>query len=85
MTAIHWSTMAGCENCGAQLAPEWKFCIYCGERVVRDVPGAIRPDGAAPVPARRVSPGLVFGLIMLGLGVTLAIAAVLMFTVGNVA
>lgn len=75
--------MAACENCGAQLAPEWKFCIYCGERVVRDVPGAIRPEGSAPPAGRRLGPGLVFGLIMLGLGVTLAVAAVLLFTLGN--
>lgn len=33
--------MSTCASCGAELQPQWKFCIHCGESIV---PGAIRPD-----------------------------------------
>jgi hypothetical protein len=39
--------MDTCANCQAQLAPEWNYCIRCGNPVARSstrIPGAIRPD-----------------------------------------
>jgi uncharacterized membrane protein YvbJ len=41
--------MATCVGCGAQLAPEWKFCIHCGiaadaREITRDVPMAPTAD-----------------------------------------
>ena len=33
--------MSTCANCSAELRPAWKFCIYCGTRVV---PAAVRPE-----------------------------------------
>ena len=35
--------MSTCTSCGAELRPEWKYCIMCGTPVI---PGAIRPSAA---------------------------------------
>lgn len=37
--------MSTCASCGAELKPEWKFCIHCGTPIV---PSAIRPDEIEP-------------------------------------
>ena len=36
--------MSTCANCGEQLDPEWKFCVFCGAPAI---PGAIRPTTPA--------------------------------------
>ena len=36
--------MSTCANCGQQLDPEWKFCVFCGQP---SAPGAVRPTSAA--------------------------------------
>jgi len=36
-----------CASCGAELKPEWKFCITCGEPVVRDAGEDGSADAAA--------------------------------------
>jgi hypothetical protein len=44
--------MPVCTSCSAELKPEWKFCIHCGAPAV---PGAIRPDDAAPAPVNIIA------------------------------
>lgn len=41
--------MGDCVNCGRELQPEWKFCIYCGTALLPrrpevQIPSAIRPE-----------------------------------------
>lgn len=36
--------MATCTNCGKQIDPEWRFCVFCGAPAI---PGAIRPTAPA--------------------------------------
>lgn len=85
--------MPTCLSCGANLAPEWKYCIYCGavaatvsprRRSGRDdngvtIPPAIRPEGVGPRTTKLDVP-LVIG-IMLGLAGTVLIVylAILLF------
>lgn len=86
--------MPTCLSCGANLAPQWKYCIYCGavaatvsprRRSGRDpssvtVPPAIRPDVIA-VPAKtKLDVPLLVG-IMLGVAGTVLIVymAILLF------
>jgi hypothetical protein len=33
-----------CAECGKELDPSWRFCVYCGAPAI---PGAIRPTGQA--------------------------------------
>ena len=39
--------MATCTNCGAELLPEWKFCILCGARAPKVV-GETPENEASP-------------------------------------
>jgi hypothetical protein len=41
--------MSTCASCGAELSQQWKFCLTCGAPL-GDIPAAIRPAGAAPLP-----------------------------------
>jgi hypothetical protein len=74
--------MARCRSCSAELQPAWNYCIYCGERVTSEIPGAIRPtDGAAEAPARQVTAlglfvgGLVALLVVIGVVGVLLLAS----------
>ena len=67
--------MSTCASCDAELRPEWKFCITCGESIV---PGAIRPDAVEPPRFNTLAilalilgclggaPALIFGHIAIG-------------------
>ncbi|MBK4348331.1 zinc ribbon domain-containing protein [Lacisediminihabitans changchengi] len=37
--------MATCENCNAELQPQWKFCVRCGTKVA---PGSATPAPVIP-------------------------------------
>lgn len=45
------ASMATCANCGRELQPAWKYCIYCGTRTTVPLAGVVRsalstePDG----------------------------------------
>ena len=41
--------MARCENCGAELQPQWKFCVRCGTKVAA--------TATPPAPAPHVEQG----------------------------
>ena len=86
--------MPTCLSCGANLAPEWKYCIYCGavaatvsprRRGGRDeygvtIPPAIRPDALAEPPKTKLDIPLLIGIV-LGLAGTVLIVymAILLF------
>lgn len=57
--------MQTCANCGAELAPDWKFCIRCGARVrttdASEIPGAIRPEQPEH---QRLSPVAITGVVL---------------------
>jgi hypothetical protein len=63
------------------LAPTWKFCIHCGLAVDEpEIPGAIRPDAAAPAKRTGASPALIAGGIGIFLvGVALLVVAIAFF------
>jgi hypothetical protein len=63
------------------LAPTWKFCIHCGLAVDEpEIPGAIRPDAAAPAKRIGASPALIAGGIGIFLvGVALLVLAIAFF------
>lgn len=85
--------MPTCLSCGANLSPEWKYCIYCGavaatvsprRRSGRDdsgitIPPAIRPEAVAGGTTRLDIP-LLIGVV-LGLAGTALIVymAILLF------
>jgi hypothetical protein len=85
--------MPTCLSCGANLSPEWKYCIYCGavaatvsprRRSGRDdngitIPPAIRPEALAGR-ATRLDIPLLIGIV-LGLAGTVLIVymAILLF------
>ena len=83
--------MPTCPSCGANLSPEWKFCIYCGavaatvspkRRAASDraVPGAIRPDGLATARRSRLDVPLLIGIVLGTAGVGIIVyMAVLLF------
>jgi len=54
--------MPECSSCAAQVQPEWKFCIYCGEPTSAD---ATRP---APLAAPRTNPIAILALILAAFG-----------------
>lgn len=86
--------MPTCLSCGANLAPEWKYCIYCGavaatvsprRRSGRDdngmtIPPAIRPDAGAEPAKTKLDVPLLIGIV-LGLAGTVLIVylAILLF------
>ncbi len=87
--------MPTCLNCGANLAPEWKYCIYCGAAVAtvsprrrsgRDatippaIPSAIRPETMTDTRKTRLDVPLLIGIV-LGLAGTALIVymAILLF------
>lgn len=76
-------TMTTCWACEAALDPVWKYCTQCGVPIEKDadIPSAIRPDSQPDRPP--VSPLAVFSWIMAGIGVALAIAAVVIFVVSR--
>jgi hypothetical protein len=53
-------TASACTHCGRDLDPAWKFCVWCGARVI--------PDAAAPEPIphaeRHLNPAAVFALVL---------------------
>lgn len=66
--------MPTCPTCGANLSPDWKFCIYCGTVVPtvlprrytntgREIPSAIRPEHSWAPARRRLGP-LVLGIVL---------------------
>jgi hypothetical protein len=74
--------MATCVGCGAELAPEWKYCIHCGIAAdAHEIPSAIRPEPAsAPPTATRRPRRLIVGIIVIVaivviLGVVIAVLA----------
>jgi hypothetical protein len=68
--------MATCVGCGAELAPEWKFCIHCGIAAdAREIPAAIRPDDAAAEPVARSTRSRI---LLVAAVAAFAIAAVLL-------
>jgi len=71
--------MARCISCSAELQPEWKFCIYCGQKV-EHVPSAIRPDAAPQAPRRHITALALFGWGLGGLLAVIAAVAVVLFT-----
>ena len=87
--------MPTCLSCGANLAPEWKYCIYCGavaatvsprRRSGRDdngitIPPAIRPEATTTMGRKtRLDVPLLVGVV-LGLAGTVLIVymAILLF------
>jgi hypothetical protein len=59
--------MSTCTTCGAQLQPDWKFCVFCGTPAI---PGAIRPT----TPAKpRVNPLAILALVLACIGGPLAL------------
>lgn len=86
--------MPTCLSCGANLAPEWKYCIYCGavaatvsprRRGGRDdngmtIPPAIRPDTTVQLQRSKLDVPLLIGIV-LGLAGTVLIVymAILLF------
>lgn len=59
--------MSTCANCGDQLDPEWRFCVFCGAPAI---PGAIRPT----TPARpRVNRLAIVALVLACVGGPLAL------------
>ena len=71
-----------CPNCGRQVPPDQKFCRFCGgslEAVARMPPAHPTTSEADEqgakvtnrMPARRMSRALFWGLVVIGLGVTL--------------
>jgi len=84
--------MPTCLNCGANLAPEWKYCIYCGAAVAtvsprrRDatippaIPSAIRPQGAPAARKTRLDVPLLIGIVLGVAGAALIVyLAILLF------
>jgi len=58
--------MPPCSSCSAELAQDWKFCIYCGSALVTTaaVPGAIRAEDAAAAPRTRLDVPLLIGIVL---------------------
>ncbi|WP_157157126.1 MULTISPECIES: zinc ribbon domain-containing protein [unclassified Diaminobutyricimonas] len=78
--------MQTCANCGAELAPDWKFCIRCGARVrttdASEIPGAIRPEQPEAQPLNPlVIAGIVLGTLVVLAGVV-AVAVLLLTNAG---
>jgi hypothetical protein len=73
--------METCVGCGSPIAPTWKFCIHCGLAVDEpEIPGAIRPDAAAPTRPAGPSRALIVGGIGIFLiGIALLIVAIAFF------
>jgi hypothetical protein len=68
--------MATCVGCGAELAPEWKYCIHCGIATdAREIPAAIRPE-APVVRRRRISPLVIAGIAAFLVGIALLILSI---------
>lgn len=72
--------MPTCPSCGAELSPEWKFCIRCGAATrapssgMPTVPGAIRPDaGTAIATPSRLDVPLLVGIVLGTAGVALIV------------
>lgn len=76
--------MQTCANCGAELAPDWKFCIRCGARVrttdASEIPGAIRPQQPEP---QRMNPLVIAGIVLGTLAVLAGIVAVAVLLLTN--
>ena len=76
--------MQTCANCGAELAPDWKFCIRCGARVrmtdASEIPGAIRPEQPKP---QSLGPLMVAGIVLGTLVVLGGIVAVAVLLLSN--
>lgn len=81
--------MPTCPTCGANLSPDWKFCIYCGTTVPtvlprrytntgREIPSAIRPEHSSTPASRRRGP-LVLGLLLGAVVVASIITLVVVF------
>lgn len=75
--------MERCESCGRELAPNWKFCIYCGRPVRRSgepaltgIPAAIRPE-LDEDPRRRYDTPFWIGVGMGVVGLALIVYAAL--------
>ena len=41
--------MARCENCDAELQPQWKFCVRCGAKVSVPAPATASQTATAPL------------------------------------
>ena len=44
--------MARCENCDAELQPQWKFCVRCGAKITASTPAPV-PVDPAPIAESR--------------------------------
>lgn len=59
--------MPTCANCGKQIDPDWRFCVFCGAPVA---PNAVRPTS----PARpRINPLAIVALVLALIGGPLAL------------
>jgi uncharacterized membrane protein YvbJ len=71
--------MATCVGCGAELSPEWKFCIHCGIAAdAHEIPNAIRsiPDDAPTEAKKRTTSFVVIGASAIVLGIVLLVLAI---------
>ena len=59
--------MSTCANCGKQIDPEWRFCVFCGAPTV---PGAIRPTTPAKPRVNRLA---ILALVLACIGGPLAL------------
>jgi hypothetical protein len=73
--------METCAGCGVPLAPTWKFCVHCGIAVTEpELPGAVRPDGAAtPAHRSRNRALLIGGIGIFIVGIALLVVAIVIF------
>jgi len=55
--------MATCANCGAELRPEWRFCVFCGAPTSAEI-----ASPAVTGATRRINPLAILALVLACIG-----------------